>query len=66
MGYPEEGVDEEEDSEEEEPPPHPIKLAGVYNEEPSEAEHFVGFNGRCNKKADTCYAFWVTASLDVR
>jgi geranylgeranyl transferase type-1 subunit beta len=25
----------------------------------------VGFNGRCNKKADTCYAFWVGASLDV-
>jgi geranylgeranyl transferase type-1 subunit beta len=27
---------------------------------------FVGFNGRCNKRADTCYAFWVGASLDVR
>lgn len=24
---------------------------------------FVGFNGRSNKRADTCYAFWVTASL---
>ncbi|KAH8602740.1 terpenoid cyclases/protein prenyltransferase alpha-alpha toroid [Bisporella sp. PMI_857] len=24
---------------------------------------FVGFNGRCNKRADTCYAFWVIASL---
>lgn len=27
---------------------------------------FVGFNGRCNKKVDTCYVFWVTASLDAR
>lgn len=26
---------------------------------------WVGFNGRCNKKADTCYAFWVGASLEV-
>ena len=25
----------------------------------------VGFNGRCNKPVDTCYAFWVGASLDV-
>ena len=25
-----------------------------------------GFNGRCNKIADTCYAFWVGASLAVR
>jgi geranylgeranyl transferase type-1 subunit beta len=26
---------------------------------------FVGFNGRCNKRADTCYTFWVGASLNV-
>ena len=25
----------------------------------------VGFNGRSNKIADTCYSFWVVASLDV-
>ncbi|RQM06863.1 hypothetical protein DH86_00000006, partial [Scytalidium sp. 3C] len=25
---------------------------------------YVGFNGRWNKLADTCYSFWVTASLD--
>lgn len=24
-----------------------------------------GFHGRCNKKADTCYSFWIGASLDV-
>lgn len=27
--------------------------------------HFVGFNGRSNKRADTCYAFWVAGSLAV-
>ncbi|RKF54851.1 Geranylgeranyl transferase type-1 subunit beta [Golovinomyces cichoracearum] len=26
-------------------------------------EDFIGFNGRCNKRVDTCYTFWVTASL---
>ena len=49
-------------------------LAGVHQdsaEVPSiadlslEEDQFVGFNGRCNKKADTCYAFWVGASLAV-
>ncbi|KAH8676875.1 terpenoid cyclases/protein prenyltransferase alpha-alpha toroid [Tricladium varicosporioides] len=46
-------------------------LGGVYDNSPSipglttdEAE-FVGFNGRCNKSVDTCYAFWATASLDM-
>lgn len=33
---------------------------------PSLSEAFcVGFNGRANKLADTCYCFWVTASLEV-
>lgn len=45
-------------------------LAGVYEEAvdlelTTTDEEFVGFNGRCNKTVDTCYAFWVTASLDV-
>ncbi|KYQ92194.1 hypothetical protein DLAC_07041 [Tieghemostelium lacteum] len=26
---------------------------------------FTGFNGRCNKDVDTCYSFWVGASLDI-
>jgi prenyltransferase beta subunit len=26
---------------------------------------WTGFNGRCNKIADTCYAFWVHGSLSV-
>jgi len=27
-------------------------------------DQFVGFNGRFNKRVDTCYAFWAGASLD--
>lgn len=35
--------------------------------EPSEDElQFAGFAGRCNKAADTCYAFWAGGSLKVR
>lgn len=28
-----------------------------------ESQRFVGFNGRCNKVADTCYCWWVGAAL---
>lgn len=31
-----------------------------------ESLHWAGFNGRCNKIADTCYSFWDTATLAVR
>jgi geranylgeranyl transferase type-1 subunit beta len=26
---------------------------------------YVGFNGRCNKVADTCYSWWIGATLKV-
>jgi geranylgeranyl transferase type-1 subunit beta len=29
----------------------------------AENQRFVGVNGRCNKAADTCYSWWVGASL---
>lgn len=28
-------------------------------------KHYIGCNGRLNKDPDTCYSFWVGASLDV-
>ena len=33
----------------------------------AESSHlsYAGFNGRCNKPADTCYSFWVGGSLSV-
>lgn len=30
------------------------------------SRQFAGFTGRCNKAADTCYAFWAGGSLQVR
>ncbi|KAL4808545.1 terpenoid cyclases/protein prenyltransferase alpha-alpha toroid [Aspergillus unguis] len=32
---------------------------------PEESLQWAGFNGRCNKYADTCYSFWNTATLDM-
>ena len=34
-------------------------------EVPPERLGWAGFNGRCNKAADTCYAWWVGGSLGV-
>ncbi|KAJ8611593.1 hypothetical protein MRB53_037896 [Persea americana] len=34
-------------------------------ERPTQSESVIGFNGRPNKMADTCYAFWVGGSLAV-
>ena len=39
----------------------PPSIAGLSLQD----DQFVGFNGRCNKRVDTCYTFWVTASLTV-
>ena len=58
-----------------------VYLAEEEEEEEEEAENYiasdlpglsvgegcrhVGYNGRWNKKADTCYCWWACASLDV-
>lgn len=39
-------------------PNHSIELS-------SQDLQWAGFNGRCNKVADTCYAFWVGGTLGV-
>lgn len=41
----------------------PSSLADLSLEENTK---FVGFNGRCNKVADTCYCWWVAGTLSVR
>jgi geranylgeranyl transferase type-1 subunit beta len=62
MAYTAEQDEDEEEGEKEQPK---IELQGVYTDEAHEDADFVGFNGRCNKRADTCYAFWVGAALTV-
>lgn len=35
-----------------------------HHHDAEEARH-IGFNGRCNKDVDTCYCWWVSASLSI-
>jgi geranylgeranyl transferase type-1 subunit beta len=64
-------VDEEEDEDEDPAKAQREAMVGIHKDKFSvpglslEDEEFVGFNGRCNKNVDTCYTFWVVASLDV-
>ncbi|KAM3065920.1 geranylgeranyl transferase type-1 subunit beta [Clarireedia jacksonii] len=57
--------DEDEDEDEEEEQQGSEKTASDHLFVPDVDPTFVGFNGRCNKRADTCYTFWVGASLDM-
>jgi len=45
---------------------HSLHGLCVSSHDPSARDDtLIGFNGRCNKRADTCYSFWVAASLDM-
>ena len=59
--------DEGKDTEDSMPSPqqHERKAAEAINKPWLHETSFAGFNGRRNKKADTCYSFWVGASLAV-
>ncbi|KUI57785.1 Geranylgeranyl transferase type-1 subunit beta [Cytospora mali] len=59
------GKDYYEDDEEEDPDSANFLLANLSLAECTEAAKHVGFNGRCNKVADTCYTWWVLGSLSV-
>ncbi|KAB8302831.1 hypothetical protein EYC80_006172 [Monilinia laxa] len=41
------------------------EVASDHHFVPNVDSTFVGFNGRCNKRVDTCYCFWVGASLNM-
>ncbi|KAI9766543.1 MAG: hypothetical protein M1840_006501 [Geoglossum simile] len=48
--------------------PNPQRREGIaetVNEHLPYGTHYAGFSGRRNKKADTCYSFWVGASLAI-
>lgn len=54
-----------EEEEDEDPETANFQMAGLSLSEYSSAEDtkHIGFNGRCNKVADTCYTWWVLGSL---
>jgi hypothetical protein len=53
-------VDPPEDEDEDEDNFHDVSIAEMEME-----DLCVGYNGRCNKVADTCYCWWVGGALDV-
>lgn len=55
-----------EEDEDEDPETANFQMAGLSLSESSSTEEdtkHIGFNGRCNKVADTCYTWWVLGSL---
>lgn len=59
--------DGEDKDEEEDPETANFRLAdlALANDAAGAVPQFIGFNGRCNKVADTCYTWWALGSLDV-
>lgn len=55
----------EEDDEEEDPDTANFQMAGLSLSESQGDTRHIGFNGRCNKVADTCYTWWVLGSLSI-
>lgn len=53
--------DDDDESAPQDPPAEPLSLEELSLQD----SECVGFNGRCNKPVDTCYAFWVGGALDV-
>ena len=63
-GHHEKGDSLQEDDQENSLTDKVLKLPSI--QPPDEASlQWAGFNGRCNKAADTCYSFWNTGTLAV-
>lgn len=63
----EEDDDDDEDDDDEDPDTANFQMAGLSLSEADSHQdtRHVGFNGRCNKVADTCYTWWVLGSLSI-
>lgn len=53
------------EEDEEDPETANFQMAGLSLSEPHDDTNHIGFNGRCNKVADTCYTWWVLGSLSI-
>lgn len=53
------------EEDDEDPETANFQMAGLSLSEPNEDCKHVGYNGRCNKVADTCYTWWVLGSLSI-
>ncbi|ROV88053.1 hypothetical protein VMCG_10412 [Cytospora schulzeri] len=58
-------ADDDDDDDDDDPDCANFQLANLSLTDPNESPKHVGFNGRCNKVADTCYTWWVLGSLSI-
>lgn len=54
-----------EEEDDEDPETANFQMAGLSLSDPHDDTNHIGFNGRCNKVADTCYTWWVLGSLSI-
>lgn len=64
LNHPDEDDDDDDEDDEEDPETANFQLSSLSLSESEQTSH-IGFNGRCNKVADTCYTWWVLGSLSV-
>ncbi|KAL1854418.1 geranylgeranyl transferase type-1 subunit beta [Diaporthe australafricana] len=57
--------EQEADEDDEDPETANFQMASLSLSEPDQDMKHIGFNGRCNKVADTCYTWWVLGSLSI-
>ena len=60
-----EAQEKEAEEDDEDPETANFQMASLSLSEPREDTKHIGFNGRCNKVADTCYTWWVLGSLSI-
>lgn len=53
------------EEDDEDPETANFQMAGLSLSETHDDTNHIGFNGRCNKVADTCYTWWVLGSLSI-
>lgn len=53
------------EEDDEDPETANFQMAGLSLSESNEDSMHIGYNGRCNKVADTCYTWWVLGSLSI-
>ncbi|PSR84109.1 terpenoid cyclases/protein prenyltransferase alpha-alpha toroid [Coniella lustricola] len=56
---------QDEDEDEDDPETANFSLANLSSDSTTADAKYIGFNGRCNKVADTCYVWWTLGSLAV-
>lgn len=58
-------TEDDDDDEDDDPATANFHLADLSLSDNQQDAEFIGFNGRCNKVADTCYTWWTLGALSI-